>query len=156
GSSAGSMALAQRTLRARRSLRPTRRPPARGQTAPPGNAAAGGLPLSAGVGGLSMNGLTEWTRDVLLSRGALVESEDCERLRALLPAEVAASLETGEWLSLNFDGRAGSDEASDWMERLARLLPARCLVAGVRLRRLAAVPSIDASAVLAGELVVQN
>jgi len=93
---------------------------------------------------------------VLLSRGALVESEDCERLRALLPAEVAASLETGEWLSLNFDGRAGSDEASDWMERLARLLPARCLVAVVRLRRLAALPSIDASAVLAGELVVQN
>ena len=103
-----------------------------------------------------MNGLTDWARDVLLSRGALVESEDGGRLRALLPTEVAASLDACEWLSLAFDGHSGSDEASDWMERLARLLPTGRLVAGARLPRLAAVPSIDARAVLARELVVQN
>jgi hypothetical protein len=69
---------------------------------------------------------------------------------------VAESLDAGEWLSLSFDGRAGSDDASDWMERLAHLLPAGLQVAGARLARAAAVTSIDAGAVLAREFVVQN
>jgi hypothetical protein len=103
-----------------------------------------------------VNGLTEWARDVLLSRGALVEMEHGERLRTLLPAEVAGSLGAGEWLSLNFDGNAGSDEPTEWMERLAHLLPAERLVAGARLRRAAVIPSIDVGSVLASELVVQN
>src|SRR5690242_17839377 len=82
--------------------------------------------------------------------------EHGERLRALLPAEVAGSLGAGEWLSLNFDGNAGSDEPTEWMERLAHLLPAERLVAGARLRRSAVIPSIDVGSVLASELVVQN
>src|SRR4051794_40687630 len=103
-----------------------------------------------------MNGLAEWARDLLLSRGALVESEEGARVRALLPPEVAASLDTGEWLALNFDGRAGADEASDWIERLAHLLPSGLLVSGARLPRLSSASSVDTGAVLARELVVQN
>ena len=74
----------------------------------------------------------------------------------MLSAELAASLDAAEWLSLDFEGRAGSDDPSDWMERLADLLPVGLRVAGARLSRPAAVPSINASAVLASELVVQN
>ena len=98
----------------------------------------------------------EWARDLLLSRGALVESEENEVLRALLPPEVATTLEAGEWLSLNFGGSAGADDAVDWIERLARLLPAGQLVTGARTSRSTPAPSIDAESVLARELVIQN
>ena len=54
-----------------------------------------------------MLGISEWARDVLLSRGALVEMQDGEALRALLPLEVARALGTGEWLSLDFGTSAG-------------------------------------------------
>ncbi len=54
-----------------------------------------------------MVSVTEWARDLLLSRGGLVEggaeSEGDDVLRALLPQDVAAALGTAEeWLSLNF------------------------------------------------------
>src|SRR5438874_1924294 len=65
-----------------------------------------------------MNGLTEWTRDLLMSRGALLEA-DAGVLRALLPTEVAGALGCGEWLSLDFEASAGADDAGEWLGRLS-------------------------------------
>src|SRR6266478_1606280 len=81
----------------------------------------------------SMQGLTEWTRDLLMSRGALLESDE-GALRALLPAEVASALGCGEWLSLNFDAGAGADDGGEWIDRLGSLLPPNGPVIGARLR----------------------
>ena len=67
--------------------------------------------------------LSEWARDLLMSRGALVESEGDGALRALLPAEVSARLAVGDWLSLDFGARVGADDSSEWQERLSTLLP---------------------------------
>ncbi len=108
-----------------------------------------------------MVSVTEWARDLLLSRGALVEEGGTEQggsdvLRALLPAEVAAALGAGEWLSLNFGASAGADDPVDWMERLAPLLPSGNLVTGARLRLPATAPRFHAESVLARELVIQN
>ena len=55
-----------------------------------------------------MIGIVDWARDMLVSRGALVETEEAGALRAMLPADLAAALESGEWLSLRFGAGAGS------------------------------------------------
>src|SRR5260370_470242 len=80
-----------------------------------------------------MNGLTEWARDLLMSRGALLET-DQSPLRALLPADLAAALGCGEWLSLNFEASAGADDAGEWLERIGALLAPDCPTIGARLR----------------------
>jgi hypothetical protein len=104
-----------------------------------------------------MNGLTEWTRDLLMSRGALLEADaDTAALRALLPPETAAALRCGEWLSLNFETTAGADDSGEWLDRLETLLPARCPVIAARLRDRAPVIGFDAAGVLDRELIVQN
>lgn len=103
-----------------------------------------------------MNGLTEWARDLLMSRGALLE-EDQGPLRALLPADLAAALGCGEWLSLNFEASAGADDAGEWLERIGALLAADCPAIGARLRdRSPAAVRCDAAGVLERELIVQN
>jgi hypothetical protein len=103
--------------------------------------------------------LIDWARDLLMSRGALVETESAETergtaLRAMLPAELAGALESSEWLSLRFG--AGADDEGEWLERLGRLLPRDARVVGARLRRLSTVPVIDAEGVLDRFLVIQN
>jgi hypothetical protein len=111
-----------------------------------------------------MVSVTEWARDLLVSRGALVEgesegaqsAESGDVLRALLPQEVATAIGAGEWLSLNFGASAGADDPVDWMERLARLLPSGNLVTGARLRLSAMAPRINTESVLARELIIQN
>src|ERR1700677_4304778 len=100
--------------------------------------------------------LSDWERDLLMSRGALVESEGDGALRALLPAEVSARLAVGDWLSLDFGARVGADDSSDWLERLRTLLPPSPAVAGARLRRRTLAGPIDAGTVLNRELAVQN
>jgi hypothetical protein len=103
-----------------------------------------------------MGGIAGWARDVLVSRGALVETEDDSSLRAMLPPEVAEVLESTDWLSLRFGAGAGSDDETDWLERLGRLLPPDPHVTGARLRYPAMVRPMDAAAVLDRELVIQN
>ena len=100
--------------------------------------------------------LSDWARDLLMSRGALVESEGDGALRALLPAEVSARLAVGDWLSLDFGARGGADDSSDWLERLSTLLPPSPAVAGARLRRRTRAGPIDAGTVLNRDLAVQN
>ena len=102
-----------------------------------------------------MNGLTEWTRDLLMSRGALLEA-DAGVLRALLPTEVAGALGCGEWLSLDFEASAGADDAGEWLDRLAALLPSSSPVIAARMRDRSAVIGFDAQGVLDRELIVQN
>src|SRR6266571_2625710 len=102
-----------------------------------------------------MRGLTEWTRDLLMSRGALLE-EDESALRALLPGEVSQALGCGEWLSLNFETRAGADDGGEWLDRLGTLLPAGCPIVAARLRDRASVIGFDAAGVLDREFIVQN
>ena len=60
-----------------------------------------------------MAGIFEWARDLLISRGALVESEEAGALRAMLPSEVAAALGSSDWLSLRFGAGAGADDEGD-------------------------------------------
>jgi len=103
-----------------------------------------------------MTGLVDWARDLLVSRGALVEDDGEGALRALLPAEVAGALASSDWLSLNFMSDAGADDPAEWLERLGALLPADRPVAGARLRSFASALPVDAAAVLAHEFVVQN
>jgi hypothetical protein len=100
--------------------------------------------------------LTDWARDLLLSRGALVESEGDGGLRALLPPEVSANLAVSDWLSLDFSTRAGADDPVEWQERLGTLLPPSPAVAGARLRGRTLAGSIDADTVLSRELIIQN
>ena len=102
-----------------------------------------------------MNGLMEWTQDLLMSRGALIEEGE-GALRALLPAEVAGALNCGEWLSLNFEASAGADDSGEWIDRLGALLPPNCPVIGVRLRDRSPVVGFDAAGTLDRELIVQN
>jgi hypothetical protein len=103
-----------------------------------------------------MEGIASWAKDLLVSRGALVEGEEADALRALLPPEVAGALDANDWLSLRFGAAAGSDDESEWLERLGRLLPAEARVTGARLRRAGMLRRIDAAAVLDRELGLQN
>src|SRR5207302_723206 len=103
-----------------------------------------------------MEGIAGWAKDLLMSRGALVEDDDTGAVRALLPPEVAGALDASDWLSLRFGAAAGSDDESEWLERLGRLLPADARVTGARLRRAGLVRRIDAAAVLDRELAIQN
>jgi len=105
-----------------------------------------------------MLGIADWAKDLLLTRGALVESDEAEpgALRAMLPADLARTLDAGEWLSLRFGAGPGSDDEGDWLERLGRVLPADARVTGARLRRTAPVPSIDAAGAIERHLVIQN
>ena len=103
-----------------------------------------------------MAGIADWARDVLISRGALVETEEGGALRALLPPELAGALTSNDWLSLRFGAGAGSDDEGDWLERLGKLLPPEARVICARLRHPGLAPAIDAGAVLERELAVQN
>jgi hypothetical protein len=103
-----------------------------------------------------MTGITEWSRDLLLSRGALVETDDDTAVRALLAPELAATLGSNEWLSLRFGAGAGADDEGHWLESLGRLLPDDARVIGARVRHLKLAPRIDPGAVLDRELVIQN
>jgi hypothetical protein len=101
-------------------------------------------------------GIADWTRDLLLSRGALADSEEGEAVRAFLPEEIARALGAQEWLSLRFGAGPGADDAGEWIERLGALLPAGPIVAAVRPRNPAPASAIDADAVLSRGLVIQN
>jgi hypothetical protein len=103
-----------------------------------------------------MIGIVDWARDLLVSRGALVEAEEAGALRAMLPAELGAALESGEWLSLRFGAGAGSDDENEWLDRLGRLLPADARVVSARLRRPTLVPPVDAAGALDRGLALQN
>src|SRR5450432_1437527 len=105
-----------------------------------------------------MIGIIDWARDLLVSRGALVETEDAGALRAMLPAELAATLESGEWLSLRFGAGAGagSDDENEWLDRLSRLLPPEARVVSARLRRPIVVPPVDVASALDRGLALQN
>jgi len=103
-----------------------------------------------------MPGIAEWARDVLISRGALVETEHESALRAMLPAELAAALGSSDWLSLRFGAGPGCDDETEWLDRLGRLLPADARVTGARLRRPAMLPPLDAAAALDRGLALQN
>lgn len=100
--------------------------------------------------------LTDWARDLLVSRGALVESERQASLRAMLPADVAAKLGVSDWLSLDFGARVGADDPGDWLERLAGLLSPPPSVSGARLRLRTPPGRIDAEMILNREFPVQN
>src|SRR5438270_897040 len=91
-----------------------------------------------------MAAITEWARDLLISRGALLEPE------------LAHALGSNEWLSLRFGPGAGADDEGHWLERLGSLLPGDPRVIGARLRYPMPVPQIDPGAVLDRELVIQN
>ena len=78
--------------------------------------------------------LIDWARDLLVSRGALVETEDAGSLRAMLSPELAGVLQASDWLSLRFGTEAGSDDSGDWLERFGRLLPPDARVCCTRLR----------------------
>ncbi len=103
-----------------------------------------------------MIGIEEWISDLLMSRGALVESGEDGRIRAMLPSDVAAPLGTGEWLSLDFRPVPGGDDAFEWMERMEHILPSHPLLVGARMRGAAPTPALDATATLASELAIQN
>src|SRR5438477_1828491 len=98
----------------------------------------------------------DWARDVLIARGALVETEQEGALRALLSQELAGTLGSSDWLSLRFGAGAGADDESEWLERLGRLLPAEARVIGARLRYPRPAPPIDAGAVLDRHLAIHN
>ena len=104
--------------------------------------------------------LGDWARDLLLSRGALVESgaesEAPGLVRALVPAEVSAKLASSDWLSLDFRARGGADDPGEWMDRLSTLLPPSPAVAGARMRMRTPAGRIDAEAILNRELTIQN
>ena len=103
-----------------------------------------------------MIGIVDWARDLLVSRGALVEAEDAGALRALLPAELAVALESREWLSLRFGADAGASDEIEWLDRLSRLLPPDARVVSARLRRPNLVPPVDATGALDRGLALQN
>src|SRR5215831_2726921 len=93
---------------------------------------------------------------MLVSRGALVETDGARALRAMLPTELAVALESGEWLSLRFGAGAGSDDENEWLDRLSRLLPTDARVVSARLRRPGLVPPVNAIGVLDRGLALQN
>lgn len=98
-----------------------------------------------------MIGVQEWICDLLMSRGALVESGEGDRIGAMLPSEMAASLGVEEWFSLDL-----GDDAAEWMDRMERLLPAQPLLVEAQYRSPRPPPPIDAASVLASELTIQN
>src|SRR5271157_2713939 len=100
--------------------------------------------------------ILDWAKDLLVSRGALVETEEAGSLRAMLSPELAQALGASEWLSLRFGAGAGSDDDGEWLERLGHLLPPDARVVGARLRRPRQAPAVDAGSVLDRELGVQN
>ena len=59
-------------------------------------------------------------------RGAGGDGSRPGRCAPCSPAELAAALDPSEWLSLRFGAGAGADDEGEWLERLGRLLPARC------------------------------
>ena len=103
-----------------------------------------------------MIGIVDWARDLLVSRGALVETEEAGALRALLPAELADALESREWLSLRFGADAGANDETEWLDRLSRLLPPDARVVSARLRRSVLAPPVDANHALDRGLALQN
>src|SRR5260370_1202154 len=58
-----------------------------------------------------------------MSRGALVESEEDGRIRAMLPADLADSLSASEWLSLDLRPRPGADDARSMETMPEKFLP---------------------------------
>jgi hypothetical protein len=100
--------------------------------------------------------IADWAKNLLTSRGALVETEDTGELRAMLSPEIARALEASDWLSLRFGAGASSDDESEWLERLGRLLPPDARVTGARLRYPRLVPPVDSARLLDRDLAVQN
>ncbi|MEO8125675.1 MAG: hypothetical protein ABJF23_03010 [Bryobacteraceae bacterium] len=100
--------------------------------------------------------ITAWAKDLLVSRGALVEGQDGDSFRALLPDEVSQALGSSDWLSLRFGAVAGADDPGEWLERLGQLVPSDPRIVNARLRRMPTAPRIDAIAVLDRELAIQN
>ena len=100
--------------------------------------------------------IVDWARNLLTSRGALVETEEAGALRALLSPELAHTLEAGDWLSLRFGAGASSDDESEWLERFGRLLPPDTRVTGARLRHSRLVPPVDSARLLDRDLAIQN
>jgi hypothetical protein len=107
-----------------------------------------------------MEEMAAWVRDVLLSRGALVEMQGAETLRALLPSHLAQAMGTAEWLSLDFGRGPGADHPADWLDKVGRLVEgapgARPAVATARLASPAPFPPLDVAAVLERHLAIQN
>lgn len=103
-----------------------------------------------------MIGIQDWIGDLLMSRGALVDSAGDGAMRAMLPADLAAKLGASEWLSLDFRPHPGADDAFEWMERMERVLPGCPLVVGAKVRNSALTARVDASSVLSSELAIQN
>jgi len=99
--------------------------------------------------------IIDFARDLLVSRGALVETEEAGALTAMLSRELADVLDAKDWLSLRFGAAAGSDDPGEWLERFGRLLPADARIVCARLRHPQA-RAVDAAAVLERELVIQN
>jgi hypothetical protein len=98
-----------------------------------------------------MRGVQDWICDLLMSRGALLESEEDGRIRAMLPAETAASLGVEEWLALDL-----GDDTTEWLDRMERLLPPQPVVVEAQYRSVRQPPAIDAARVLDSELAIQN
>jgi len=98
-----------------------------------------------------MIGVRDWICDLLMSRGALVEPGEGDRVGAMLPAEVAEALGLEEWFSLD-----PKDDSAEWLDRMERLLPAAPLSVATDYRSPHPVPPIDVSAVLSSELAIQN
>lgn len=99
--------------------------------------------------------LVDWARNLLTTRGALVE-EEAGTLRALLSPELAQALDASDWLSLRFGAGSSSDDESEWLERFGRLLPADARVTGARLRYPRLVPPVDSARLLDRDLAIQN
>jgi hypothetical protein len=93
-------------------------------------------------------GIQDWMCDVLMSRGALVESGDDGRIGAMLPAEIATALGANEWLSLDFPPSPGADDVFEGMERMERVLPAQPLIVSASIQKPAPSVSVDAASVL--------
>jgi hypothetical protein len=100
--------------------------------------------------------ITGWAKDLLISRGALVEGEEGDSFRALLPEEVAHALSASEWLSLHFGAGPGADDPGEWLERLGQLVPPEPRIVHARLPPMQTAPRIDATGVLDRELAIQN
>jgi hypothetical protein len=104
--------------------------------------------------------VSDWARDLLLSRGALVESEAESEgqgvVRALLPPEVSTKLAVSDWLSLDFRAHRGADDPGEWIDRLSTLLPPSPAIAGGRMRMRTPPGRIDAEAILHRDLTIQN
>ena len=98
-----------------------------------------------------MIGVSDWICDLLMSRGALVESAEGGRIGAMLPSAVAASLGVEEWFSLDL-----RDDDAEWLDRMERLLPAQPLLVEAQYRSPRPPPPIDAASALSSELAIQN